>query len=46
MALWLRAPEVLSSIPSNYLDGSQPYVMGSDALFLVCLRTVTVYLYT
>jgi hypothetical protein len=37
MAQWLRAltalPEVLSSIPSNHMGGSQPSVMGSDTLF-------------
>jgi hypothetical protein len=37
MAQWLRAltalPRVLSSNPSNHMVGSQPSVMGSDALF-------------
>jgi hypothetical protein len=37
MAQWLRAwtavPEDLSSIPSKPHGGSQPSVMGSDALF-------------
>ena len=37
MAQWLRAlavfPEVLSSIPRNYIGGLQPSIIGSDALF-------------
>jgi hypothetical protein len=37
MAQWLRAltvlPEVLSSIPSNYIGGLQSSIMGSKALF-------------
>jgi hypothetical protein len=37
MAQRLRAlaalPEVLSSIPNNHHDDSQPSIMGSDALF-------------
>jgi hypothetical protein len=41
MAQWLRAltalPKVLSSIPSTQHGGSQPSVMGSDALFW-CVR--------
>ena len=50
MAQWLRAPtvllEVLSSIPSNHHDGSQPSVMGSDAPLLVHLKRTMVYSYT
>jgi hypothetical protein len=40
MALWLNVlialPEVLSSIPSNH-GGSQPSIMGPDALFFFLL---------
>jgi hypothetical protein len=47
MAKWLRAltsedPEFNSQQPHG---GSQPSVMRSDALFLVCLKTATVYLH-
>jgi hypothetical protein len=48
MAQWLRAltalPKVLSSNPRNPHGGSQPPVMGSDALIWCCLKTATVYL--
>ena len=37
MAQWLRAlttlPEVLSSIVTNHMGGSQPSIVSSDALF-------------
>jgi hypothetical protein len=37
-----KDPEFKSQQPH---DGSQPSVMRSDALFLVCLKTATVYLH-
>jgi hypothetical protein len=48
MAQWLRAlaalPEVLSSIPSKPHGGSQPSVMGPDALFWCINNSVLIYI--
>jgi hypothetical protein len=58
MAQWVRAPDCSSEGPEFKSQqphgGSQPSVMGSDALFwyhlyvigslLVCLKTATIYI--